>query len=140
MAQQSTVLEFTCLWTLNKTQKRKNWRDGTIRFHQFNKRAMVYDDHRRLIVRITSESRKSNKSRTTFSCHIQTFHPETNSSLRGYWSRLRMVQRLSRYANIGSARNGNSKSHSTIPTKEQQPNFRQPDSIIPDICFGELIC
>lgn len=49
-SQQSIVLEFTCLYTLNKRQKLKSWQDGTLRFHKFNNRAMLYDDHRRLIV------------------------------------------------------------------------------------------
>jgi hypothetical protein len=49
-SQQSTVIEFTCLWTVNKTQKQKKWQDGTLRFHQFNRRAMLYDDFPRLIV------------------------------------------------------------------------------------------
>jgi len=47
---QSTVVEFSCLWTLQKTQKLKNWHDGTLRFHEFNRRALVYDDQRRLVV------------------------------------------------------------------------------------------
>src|ERR1700737_1482280 len=44
-SQQSTVREFVCLWTVNKRQKLKNWNDGTLRFHEFNHRAMVYDDN-----------------------------------------------------------------------------------------------
>jgi hypothetical protein len=50
LSQHSTVIEFTCLWTVNKTQKQKKWQDGTLRFHQFNRRAMLYDDFPRLIV------------------------------------------------------------------------------------------
>jgi Protein of unknown function (DUF2439) len=47
---ESTVCQFKCLWTLQKTQKRKNWRDGTLHFHKFNHRALLYDEDVRLVV------------------------------------------------------------------------------------------
>lgn len=59
--QQSIVFEFSCLWTLNKTQKLKNWHDGTLRFHQFNRRALVYDDQHRLVVVLSPVGRLTAK-------------------------------------------------------------------------------
>lgn len=43
------VLEYRVLWTHHKTQKIKSYNDGFLKFHVFNKRAMLYDDSRRLV-------------------------------------------------------------------------------------------
>ncbi|KAK8252243.1 hypothetical protein HDK77DRAFT_370695, partial [Phyllosticta capitalensis] len=40
------VHEFTCLYTHDIRRKQKRWQDGFLKFHTFNKRAMVYDDSR----------------------------------------------------------------------------------------------
>jgi Protein of unknown function (DUF2439) len=37
------VLKFRCLYTYDLRRKAKRWQDGFLRFHTFNKRAMVYD-------------------------------------------------------------------------------------------------
>ncbi|KAI9822982.1 MAG: hypothetical protein M1826_000315 [Phylliscum demangeonii] len=37
------VIEFRCLYTHDLRRKSKRWQDGFLRFHTFNKRAMVYD-------------------------------------------------------------------------------------------------
>ena len=37
------IFEFRCLYTHDLRQKKKRWQDGTLRFHTFNKRVMVYD-------------------------------------------------------------------------------------------------
>ncbi|KAL1967717.1 hypothetical protein VTN77DRAFT_2974 [Rasamsonia byssochlamydoides] len=38
------VIKFRCLFTHDLRRKAKRWQDGFLRFHTFNKRAMVYDD------------------------------------------------------------------------------------------------
>lgn len=38
------VLKFRCLFTHDLRRKAKRWQDGFLRFHTFNKRAMVYDE------------------------------------------------------------------------------------------------
>ena len=38
------VLEFRCLYTHDQRQKQKRWQDGTLKYHTFNKRIMVYDE------------------------------------------------------------------------------------------------
>src|SRR6266536_4326989 len=38
------VLEFRCLYTQDLRRKQKRWQDGRLKFHTFNKRAMVYDE------------------------------------------------------------------------------------------------
>lgn len=38
------VFEFRCLYTHDLRKKKKIWHDGTLRFHTFNRRVMVYDD------------------------------------------------------------------------------------------------
>ncbi|KAL1305910.1 hypothetical protein AAFC00_004053 [Neodothiora populina] len=37
------VIEFNCLYTHDLRRKQKRWQDGFLRYHTFNKRAMVYD-------------------------------------------------------------------------------------------------
>lgn len=37
------VIKFRCLFTHDMRRKAKRWQDGYLRFHTFNKRAMVYD-------------------------------------------------------------------------------------------------
>lgn len=37
------ILDFRCLYTHDLRRKAKRWQDGTLRFHTFNKRIMVYD-------------------------------------------------------------------------------------------------
>lgn len=37
------ILDFRCLYTHDIRRKAKRWQDGTLRFHTFNKRIMVYD-------------------------------------------------------------------------------------------------
>ncbi|KAF1344558.1 hypothetical protein BDV97DRAFT_56598 [Delphinella strobiligena] len=37
------VIEFDCLYTHDLRRKQKRWQDGFLRYHTFNKRAMVYD-------------------------------------------------------------------------------------------------
>jgi hypothetical protein len=37
------VHEYEVMWTSQLTQKIKKWNDGTLKFHTFNKRAMLYD-------------------------------------------------------------------------------------------------
>lgn len=37
------ILDFRCLYTYDLRRKAKRWQDGTLRFHTFNKRIMVYD-------------------------------------------------------------------------------------------------
>jgi hypothetical protein len=39
----SLVHEFRCLYTADVQRKHKRWRDGTLRFHAFNARVVVYD-------------------------------------------------------------------------------------------------
>lgn len=39
----ATVVEFDCLYTHDLRRKQKRWQDGFLRYHTFNKRAMVYD-------------------------------------------------------------------------------------------------
>ncbi|KAH8702426.1 hypothetical protein BGW36DRAFT_372839 [Talaromyces proteolyticus] len=38
------VIKFRCLYTHDVRRKAKRWQDGYLKFHTFNKRAMVYDD------------------------------------------------------------------------------------------------
>lgn len=38
------VIKFRCLYTHDIRRKAKRWQDGYLKFHTFNKRAMVYDD------------------------------------------------------------------------------------------------
>ena len=38
------VFEFRCLFTHDLRKKKKIWHDGSLRFHTFNRRVMVYDD------------------------------------------------------------------------------------------------
>lgn len=38
------VIKFRCLFTHDIRRKAKRWQDGYLKFHTFNKRAMVYDD------------------------------------------------------------------------------------------------
>ncbi|KAK7548062.1 hypothetical protein IWX49DRAFT_509320, partial [Phyllosticta citricarpa] len=40
------VHEFACLYTHDLRRKQKRWQDGFLKFHTFNKRAMVYDQSR----------------------------------------------------------------------------------------------
>lgn len=40
----AAVLEFICLFTHDLRRKQKRWQDGRLKYHSFNKRAMVYDD------------------------------------------------------------------------------------------------
>lgn len=40
----STVYEFTCLFSHDLRKKQKRWQDGTLKYHSFNKRVMVYDE------------------------------------------------------------------------------------------------
>ncbi len=48
---QNTALvhEFRCLFTHDGHKKAKKWHDGSVRFHTFNRRAMVYDDGKNYI-------------------------------------------------------------------------------------------
>ncbi|KIW71086.1 hypothetical protein PV04_03294 [Phialophora macrospora] len=43
------VHEFRCLYTRDLHKKSKKWHDGSVRFHTFNRRVMVYDDSRTFI-------------------------------------------------------------------------------------------
>ena len=43
------VFEFRCLYTRDVRKKKKTWHDGSLRFHSFNKRVMVYDDQKYFI-------------------------------------------------------------------------------------------
>ena len=43
------VFEFRCLWTQDLRKKKKTWHDGSLRFHTFNRRLMVYDDQKNFI-------------------------------------------------------------------------------------------
>jgi hypothetical protein len=38
------VLDFVCLFTHDLRRKQKRWQDGRLKFHDFNKRIMVYDE------------------------------------------------------------------------------------------------
>uniref|UniRef100_A0A093V6V2 5'-3' DNA helicase ZGRF1-like N-terminal domain-containing protein n=1 Tax=Talaromyces marneffei PM1 TaxID=1077442 RepID=A0A093V6V2_TALMA len=38
------VIKFRCLYTHDVRRKAKRWQDGYLKYHTFNKRAMVYDD------------------------------------------------------------------------------------------------
>jgi Protein of unknown function (DUF2439) len=38
------VIKFRCLYTHDIRRKAKRWQDGYLKYHTFNKRAMVYDD------------------------------------------------------------------------------------------------
>ncbi len=40
------VHEFRCLYTRDQHKKVKKWHDGSLKFHTFNRRVMVYDDVR----------------------------------------------------------------------------------------------
>lgn len=39
----SQTTEFRCLYTHDLRRKQKRWQDGSMRFHEFNRRIMVYD-------------------------------------------------------------------------------------------------
>lgn len=41
----ASVVKFRCLYTHDLRRKSKRWQDGYLRYHAFNKRVMVYDDH-----------------------------------------------------------------------------------------------
>ncbi|KIX10500.1 uncharacterized protein Z518_01583 [Rhinocladiella mackenziei CBS 650.93] len=43
------VHEFRCLYTRDLYKKAKKWHDGSLRFHTFNRRVMVYDDAKNYI-------------------------------------------------------------------------------------------
>ena len=43
------VLEFRCLFTHDLRRKQKRWQDGFLKYHTFNRRAMVYDLTRNFI-------------------------------------------------------------------------------------------
>lgn len=43
------VFEFRCLYTHDLRKKKKIWHDGSLRFHTFNRRFMVYDDSKNYI-------------------------------------------------------------------------------------------
>ncbi len=43
------VFEFRCLFTYDVRKKKKIWHDGSLRFHTFNRRVMVYDDSKNYI-------------------------------------------------------------------------------------------
>ena len=43
------VYEFRCLYTHDLRKKKKLWHDGSLRYHTFNKRVMVYDDSKNYI-------------------------------------------------------------------------------------------
>ena len=43
------VHEFRCLYTHDVRRKQKRWQDGFLKYHTFNKRAMVYDTLRNFI-------------------------------------------------------------------------------------------
>ena len=43
------VYEFECLFTHDLRKKKKTWHDGSLRFHTFNRRVMVYDDSKNFI-------------------------------------------------------------------------------------------
>src|SRR5438874_12468395 len=43
------VYEFRCLYSHDLRKKRKLWHDGSLRYHTFNKRVMVYDDSKNYI-------------------------------------------------------------------------------------------
>lgn len=43
------VHEFRCLYTRDLHKKTKKWHDGSLRFHTFNRRVMVYDDAKNYI-------------------------------------------------------------------------------------------
>ncbi|EXJ79649.1 hypothetical protein A1O3_07928 [Capronia epimyces CBS 606.96] len=43
------VHEYRCLYTRDLHKKAKKWHDGSLRFHTFNRRVMVYDDAKNYI-------------------------------------------------------------------------------------------
>ena len=43
------VYEFRCLYTHDLRKKKKLWHDGSLRYHTFNRRVMVYDDSKNYI-------------------------------------------------------------------------------------------
>lgn len=43
------VLEFRCMFTHDIFKKSKKWHDGSLRYHTFNKRVMVYDETKNLV-------------------------------------------------------------------------------------------
>jgi len=45
----ASVHEFRCLYTHDLRRKQKRWHDGFLKYHTFNKRAMVYDTLRNFI-------------------------------------------------------------------------------------------
>ncbi|KAF8543273.1 hypothetical protein BDD12DRAFT_246554 [Trichophaea hybrida] len=48
-SQTAPIKEFRVMWTQQKKQKLKKWHDGTLRFHTFNNRMLLYDEGRTLI-------------------------------------------------------------------------------------------
>jgi hypothetical protein len=44
-ATSSLILEFVCLYSNDLRRKQKRWQDGTIKFHTFNQKFMMYDDN-----------------------------------------------------------------------------------------------
>ncbi|KAK5096881.1 hypothetical protein LTS08_007371 [Lithohypha guttulata] len=43
------VHEFRCMFTHDIFKKQKKWHDGSVKFHTFNKRVMVYDESRNFV-------------------------------------------------------------------------------------------
>lgn len=43
------VLEFRCMFTHDMFKKQKKWHDGSVKYHTFNKKVMVYDESRNLV-------------------------------------------------------------------------------------------
>ncbi|KAI5856444.1 hypothetical protein BZA05DRAFT_434020 [Tricharina praecox] len=48
-SQTAPIQEYRVMWTAQKKQKLKKWHDGTLRFHTFNNRMLLYDEARSLI-------------------------------------------------------------------------------------------
>src|SRR5271170_7503439 len=40
----AAVLEFSCMFSHDLRKKTKTWHDGSLRYHTFNNRIMVYDE------------------------------------------------------------------------------------------------
>lgn len=45
----SNVFHYQVLWTSDKAKKVKVWKDGTMRFHSFNNRGILYDSDNRVV-------------------------------------------------------------------------------------------
>src|SRR5436190_18352456 len=43
------VYEFQCLYSHDLRKKKKLWHDGSLRYHTFNKRVMLYDESKNYI-------------------------------------------------------------------------------------------